>query len=120
MNETLRTNTEGFEKNVGKVIEGNSLMLQSPLTRMFDNLYTYSSGRCHKFDGKYRECQANYGPTRSREMCRYEYEDLKECVFLEKTHKRHLIIQEEREKQKRAFLPSPEYDTFHRRKFHAI
>ncbi|XP_003462311.1 NADH dehydrogenase [ubiquinone] iron-sulfur protein 5 [Cavia porcellus] len=69
------------------------------------------ASRCHAFEKEWLECAHGIGNTRAQKECKIEYEDLMECLLLQKKIKRMSTIKKQRDKlmKEGTYTPPPHH-----------
>jgi hypothetical protein len=76
--------------------------------------------KCDFFEKQWLDCASKLGLTRAEKDCKFQKEDMSECVEMSISYKRYMRMQEERQKKGLPYQDPPPYDTLADQRFKNI
>ncbi len=95
----------------------SNVVWQTPATYQFSWVTSHAGRRCEFFEKTWLECASKLGLNRAEKDCKFELNDLHECDRMDIAYKRHMRMQEERQKKDLPYQDPPPYDTIQHDKF---
>jgi len=105
------TQAPGNDPEKKHEILGHMPIIESPYSRISEHWWTFQGAYCADAEMDFALCSARVGIHNTAKVCKQYHDDFMECAYRVKTQQRYQIMQEERQRQGRPYLPTPAPDS---------